>query len=323
MKKIISLFLAGIILLSFAACSDKDKPSYKKANALVKEEKYQEAYDMLLLLPDNKKAEKLLSKFAFLTEKAEYGKTYEDYEVAVIHNYKYDQNGKMIEDVIDCAVPELAGKTTYTYDEDGKLLSSTEYDGTVVEYNSDGSILKKTSPPTDYHDDIVVIVSDYTYDENGRLLEQNDTVIDAVTGKPTESQPRRRCTYDDKGNILTDMSNTVAASYDYIYSYTFDDKGRVSTRIAKDSHNRWVKETTSYTYDDKGRLIEEETVFSDYKKMYVREYDDYGNLYKAYEAKTSDGVSMQNSMDFHKTFKLYYFPDGKIPSHASVPHATN
>jgi len=179
---------------------------------------------------------------------------------APITKYTYDAAGNrasMIDPRGNCSGCTASSyTTTYTYDDNNRLASSTTPKGekTTYGYDSNGNLAWTVDPrgnvsgatPADYK-------TTYTYDAAGRLLTTTDALnhvttnhYDAVGNRnwvEDANSHQTDYTFDAAGRILT-----VTAPDGGVTTYTYDGNGNLETRTDDNSH------TTSYAYNDASQL---------------------------------------------------------------------
>ncbi len=149
--------------------------------------------------------------------------------------------------------------TTYTYDQQGNLLSTTEAgfaNGSPVTriitytYNAHGQITRIDGPRTDLND-----ITTFTYDDMGNLA----SVTKPLSGSTVYSD------YDELGRVgkMTDPNGLVTTfSYDTRGRITQVDRGGAITQYQYYPTGKLrtstgpIGEVLSYSYDDAQRLIE-------------------------------------------------------------------
>ena len=166
--------------------------------------------------------------------------------------YEYDAQGNIITEYKPTnAVGGAASwsKTTYAYDNRGRLTNVKQYDGTTAAletsytYDGVGNILKSVSGGK---------TTTYTYDRFGNVLTEKDSL-----GK-TETY-----TYGTLGKLLSKKDrNGVTTTYSYdalgrttsvsagtdVVNYTYTKTGKTASE-----QNGWQK--TQYTYDSFGQMV--------------------------------------------------------------------
>ena len=164
----------------------------------------------------------------------------------------------------------VQGNQTYTLDENGNILSSTDALGNTTTYTYE-SIFNKVTSITDPLGD----ETRFTYDSNGNLLTRTDPNGNTTSftylafgqvGQTTDPTGAKTIfTYDSFGNLATvtdALGNTTSTAYDGISrpSQTIDALGR-RTQTAYDALSRVVSQTnaqnnvTRFTYDAAGNLL--------------------------------------------------------------------
>jgi YD repeat-containing protein len=188
-------------------------------------------------------------------------------------SYTYDEVGNRI------SMEDESGTSTYTYDENNRLLKILKGNTTQISYDYDQ--VENVTSVTDLKENAVA----YTYDKASRM----ETVSN--TGKTTtytydENGRRKSITYEggvseqytyDKDNQLTNLENKKPnGSIISEYSYTYDLAGRQLSKT--DSYG-----TTNYDYDKAGRI----TKVTAPGKTTVYAYDKAGNRISLNETYTS------------------------------------
>ena len=192
-------------------------------------------------------------------------------------------------------ITNKAGYTSdFTYNGLGKITKATDPLGNTIEYTYDGNGNRKTEKDLNGH------ITEYEYD-------CHDRIIKATYAKGETEERTISYSYDEHGNVLTEMLDDVlVASYGYdentdsiisvtdaignVTSFENDALGRPTAVIYNDgnkvyySYNYMGKITeytdktgliTEYTYDATGNLVESVTN-DEIKTTYT--YDANGNL---------------------------------------------
>jgi RHS repeat-associated protein len=167
-------------------------------------------------------------------------------------------------------VKEASAATTYTYDSNGNVLTSTDATGLTTRFTYDPVFNKVTSIT-----DPVGNVTRFTYDGHGNLLTSTD-----ANGNTTSYQydptglllqvtdtlgQKTQFTYDALGNLISvadPLGNTSSYAYDGI-SRLIETKDALSrlTSFSYDALSRLTKRTdpksgiTQFTYDPDGNLL--------------------------------------------------------------------
>lgn len=146
-----------------------------------------------------------------------------------------DYSGNILSDTTDLSSLGSSVQTVeYTYDKDasGSTIKGTydvDSNGTKtlqesekIDYTSDGKISKITSfngdisqPPASY--------TTFTYNASGQLIEKD---IDA-DADPTTPQEKHTYTYDDKGNMASEVVDDPGTGTNNNYEYSYDDHGNM------------------------------------------------------------------------------------------------
>lgn len=263
MKKILSLLLAVVMLLTLAGCKNKNESSFnlsdkfKEASQFIKKGELEKAYELLSAIPNPNEEEKgLLSCFRFQ-------KIAETNSEGIKIFYTYFQNGSLAE--VKTVTESLELKKCYTYDEKGYLVD-----------------MKESGPGENDWTKYA-----YTYDEKGNLLTESKSASGTIV--------KTGYTYDAKGNCIE--KTVVSGGETHKYSYTYNEKNQ---KIAEDytrSNGYWTK--VIYYYDDHGNLSQEVYTDSDnHHSKLTYTYDSSGKeLSQAYEVDGATHSTVTNTYD--------------------------
>ena len=212
------------------------------------------------------------------------------------HIYEYDSRGNCVLEKTDYVNPEQTDredKITYTYDADGKIVTSVEINSAGKEtqtryfYYPNGNVMMKMSISSSgnvnynfrpYNPKDMLAWSygmseaggmDYTSekDAEGRIVKVTSTGMNGAARVTTFA-------YDEQG-LLSEVTNYEGKKSVYEY----DAQGRL-VKYSRDSGYA----VRTYTYDDKGHLVKEENVTtSGNRNTTVREYNEAGMVIKMTE----------------------------------------
>lgn len=216
------------------------------------------------------------------------------------HEYTWDENGNIVKRYTEEHVEgdALAPRTTYTYDENGKLLESVE------DYGSG------TSTYT------------YTYDEEGRLLSEVCDHIFDFTGV-------REYTYNENGTIATETSKDWEGNGTGTSTYVYDESGQNVIEIDWVSDASSWSTTYSYTFDAAGNIIETYISYGNAlgNRRYTYDADGHelskedikdGQVQSKTESTWSNGrlsvSAFTNGEDYASTTYYYYAPKDLLVS---------
>ncbi len=207
-----------------------------------------------------------------------------------VTEYTYNQIGKVLTKIAHVKSGDISGNdmgsaddklltTTYTYDNDGNLITATTPDNVTTTYAYDimDQQTSVSQPGTDETGAPVKISTSSTYDWEGKRLTKTDPNGKTVT-----------YVYDTRGQLLTvtDAKGGVTAYYYDIagrkiaevspqnydknktlgqmnrVEYTYDSMGRVLTKLdiyVDPATSKWVTLTTKKcSYDKNGNVVEEQ-----------------------------------------------------------------
>ena len=215
-------------------------------------------------------------------------------------DYRYDQDGNLIEEAITKG--DAKTKTVYRYDSTGnkKEMVSYKQDGTVDRkgiyvYDDDNNLVESLGYLSDGR---LFSKEFYAYDSTGNAIEQKNSVS------------RFTYAYDGDGNMIEmikygrDFNNLDSAVYniadriafvydslenlsaEYVYrpdstvkaksAFEYDAKGNITTEIDYSS-NGHVDYSVTYKYDKKGNVVEESGIEKERPFKNVYKYDRKGN----------------------------------------------
>jgi RHS repeat-associated protein len=179
----------------------------------------------------------------------------------------------------------LNQEASYAYDEAGRLISLTNFNGTVTDYGYDNAG-RLTSMDNTKSDNSTISAYRLTLDGNGNRtrVEQNEPLLALLETKETAY------TYNDKKNRLLTAGNN-AFGYDdegqlnsgYGRGYSFDYEHRLTsiggdTQFTYDGKGTRVQATrggviTNYIYDTRGNLLAEADKDSNILRYYIHGRD--------------------------------------------------
>lgn len=229
-------------------------------------------------------------------------------EKEFMHQFtEFDEAGHPIEAITYNPDGTVEHTYQYKYNSEGKLVDEIliESDDEVaehrsMEYNQEGQLVKEYIHYLDGTADSLL----FTYDEQGRLISRRSIDSDDETGNylvnvyegvhlVSESEydiageiiTQRKIIYDEAGNITEEIFRTPEANYSILYSY--DEKGVASVR-RRYNEAKHLMERNTFTYDFEGRLSESLNETSSGIEITYTEYDAAGNIILQ-EEKTEDG----------------------------------
>lgn len=323
MKKIIRIIaLICVMALSLTSCEilcglfDPNKKEYNNALELIKDGKYDDAYDALKKLDGYAPAEKELENFYLIPVKyVQKSKT------STSHiTYKAEYNDKNLVTKITHTTPSQSITDSFTYDSKGNVTrhmyelaigSRNELKVTENTFDSANKLVKSVITPTRGGSD----TEEYEYDSKG-----NVTKITYTTNKITSTSTATsyaEYTYDAKGNVTKEVI-TDSTGYKTITENTYDTKGRLTKEVITDQQIEQER-TAEYSYNADGKIAEERhsTVTApgpyhpgggvNYKITYS--YDEKGNLTKRshiYDVSTIDTLYTYNDANQPTKVEVVY-----------------
>lgn len=221
------------------------------------------------------------------------------------YTYTYDEKGNLLS-VEEYEDYSLDDGTRYTYDANGNMLTKTWYDEngekdwTTYTYDANGNLLTQV-----YRDESGERARNtYTYDENGKMIKYvynySINFVDRVEnyeevyeyeysytdGKLVETKAyengklTNHTTFNDNGDILTDISYYPNGNEMSRTENTYDESGRLVRTFDTDDY-RPNDITVTFTYDAGGNMCQRDTDFGgnhQFKETFT--YDANGNLVK-------------------------------------------
>lgn len=204
-----------------------------------------------------------------------------DFTVEHKYKYKYNSEGKVIDEILLESDDEVTEHRSMEYNDEGQLVKEYIHylDGTadslIYTYDKDGRLLSRRSIDSDgekgnylvndYQGDHVA--SESEYDITGTIITQ------------------RKIIYDSDGKIAEEIFRTPEEDYQILYSYDEHGVASVRRRYNADKH---LTERDTYTYDSEGRLSESMEETSAGIEITYTQYDSAGNTVLQ-EVKTEDG----------------------------------
>ncbi|MBQ9805500.1 MAG: RHS repeat protein [Clostridia bacterium] len=325
----------------------EDKPSddenlekYNAALALLQQERLEEAYTIFLTLQDYKDVSDYLSRFVFHLEKQESNSQYGDYTAFYAYddygrrtfqetvyadesksyrtNYRYDENGFLIE--VERTLGYLAGITRYEYDEAGNPIRQIEPSGETVEleYDKYGNITKvvglgyiqerkfdasgrMTENVLKNESGFWMETKVYEYNEHGELIKT--TVHE--NGGAFFTQSDCQFEYDEQGNKIRCIWNQASGMGWDREEWEYDAEGNLIQNTIYASNGEFV--AFYFEYDESGNKIERRCEDGTGITSYVYyEYDVYGNVLK--RTMVEQDPAIEDDIAVY-TYRLCYKPD--------------
>jgi len=225
----------------------------------------------------------------------------------ILQYTEFDEAGHPIEAITYLPDGSVEHKYKYKYNSEGKLIDEIllESDDEVtehrsMEYNDEGQLVKEFIHYLDGTADVMI----FTYDNEGRLLSRRSVDSDGETGNylvnvyegdhvVSESEydiageiiTQRKIIYDEDGKITEEVFRTPEENYNILYSY--DEKGVASVR-RRYNEEKHLMERNTFTYDFEGRLSESMEETSSGIEITYTGYDSSGNVILQ-EEKSEDG----------------------------------
>lgn len=228
-------------------------------------------------------------------------------EKEYLHQYtEFDEKGHPVLAITYLPDGTVEHKYIYKYNSEGKIIDELllESDDEVtehrsMEYNSDGQLAKEYIHYLDGTADELI----FTYDPQGRLISRRSIDSEGETGNylvnvfeedhvVSESEyditgeiiTQRKIIYGEDGKITEEVFKTPEGNYQILYSY--DEKGVASVR-RRYNEDKHLMERNTFTYDSEGRISESMDETSSGIEITYTAYDSAGNIILQ-EEKTED-----------------------------------
>ena len=309
--------LCAVVVLSMltgvlTSCANAEKEAkYNEALALIESGDYEAAYAVFEALDDYKDSETHLSRFVHFPTVI----NYDLYDRSGVMTVTLGENNLPVRMVSEGTLGTKDGE--YTYDEKGNMLKQSmlfngERLGYDYTYDANDNMIKAEYTV----EGAVTAVHDYIYDENGNLVKeiytQEGTVVyEANNTYNQEGYFTKRIlaypdmeyvyvyTYNEDGRLTTERYDDSAGGW-YVCDYTYGDDGKIEGFVYNDDQE--FQYTVKYEYDEEGNRIKEESIYADgTKDVLTREYDDFGNVTK--EVNTfADGTVQTVETQFALTY---------------------
>lgn len=266
MKKILSLLLAAVMLLSLAACSQQTETRYiltgfatTMVDGTVQKTVHHYTDDWTMTGSTVYRNDEVEMEIAYeLNDRGDVATiTYTMGDLVQVEEYVsvYDDNGNITRTDIYTDGEKTASSTTQrTYDENGVLTSTTQTTATNImeyTYNPDGTTAKMVWTILDLG---VTQTTEYTYDDQGNEIRTATFNEAGVLVNETNSS------YDEEGHILvsvdTRYNDDGTPAETSAAEYTWD--GLVKTTHSINSDSWAVTE-----YDESGNMIRHEIYSGD------------------------------------------------------------
>ena len=188
-----------------------------------------------------------------------------------VTTFKYDENGRMIEEKNKTSCSEITCIYTYKYDDNDNVIekrASLKSGVNVInyEYNSKEQLIKEKQyyDNGDLHQDI-----DYKYNAQGYLSE-------IVNAYKSGSVHKTTFTYDENGNLIEEITDLGYRASKHVSTYDENNRLTKTTLWDKDLGEEFEEYgVTEYKYDEKGNMIEE---VLDYEIVIYYKYDENNNI---------------------------------------------
>ena len=257
--------------------------------------------------------------------------------------YQYDEKGNLISEIRTYKVngvksESISGETKYDYDDHNNVIRKeskhSTYTETSVYTNSYDSMgrLSKVSYDMNLKDGEDHRTTVYRYDgESTRILTETITnTTDSYT--PAEADKytlTNTFTYDEKGNVLTevhtqdDAADPTEYGADYKDEYIYDENGNIIQLISYDAVSKGqyaISSKVTTEYDSHGNRTKETEEDIDFDTTYTynfdNTYDENGNLIKIHEV--SDGHETVTTYEYIKN-PAYETPGTPAPGGQENP----
>ena len=304
MKRLLCLLLLlSLFTLSLLSCGEQAS-DYRQAKALLEQGELAKAYGLLLSLGDYKDAEELLEHFCFVPTEGTFQSFSTEGEEPLLsydHAFAYNEKGLLT----NCYHGNNA--TSYTYDEQGRLLEERSTNAyythfTSYTYDGHGNVIKMSRG----HSDKVEYYEEYTYDEKGNLLTEthfskDPNAADLPFELPFRQELAYAYAYDEAGRVI--RKERTCEDDKQVIEYRYDNTGLLLEE--RFTQNGGATVVTAYVYDEAGRILR--SVSPEKEVNYT--YDGHGNLTRKESLTASVGGYTDLSID---TYEYTYDESGNV-----------
>lgn len=259
-------------------------------------------------------------------------KSYKNETIFLHHEWKYDDNGLLIDFIAFNAEGNQLNREKYKHDTNGNLIETIYYYGNTIKccvkcvYDVKGNMLEMTTITPDgkvierrvktyskdniitsdmfYVGDILSMGYEEKYDSNGNRIE----FIDYVNGGKIVNH--FECKYDSKGNEIEAVYHNLIDSITIRCEKKYNIDGNLTEFIEFDNYNK-ILNRREYTYDSKKNLIE--CVYYDASDT-VTKRDEY--KYKYLDLTDEQYTEYQNIMNRDEVYEVFK----KIPDIKFTPN---
>lgn len=268
MKKLISVMLSAVLCLALCACCDTEAPEPTPTPSVepvtfTKEDGklYTESY----FNPNGMKYASVIYSYDSTGRVASEKRLgLNDAEEGIL-KYEYFPDGSISSRVFeqcgtDGSYTEVY-REIYAYDEAGALSSITRSEGgvtaakTVYEYDENGRLVKESQYEGE---DFCIAEFEYSHDANGRMIKcrRSDYIEESVS--------ENNYGYDAKGRLLTDQCYDESGNMISRTEFAYDDNDNEIKRSVYTEGGELISSTEkSYEYDDIGNIVSCITTHSD------------------------------------------------------------
>ena len=206
----------------------------------------------------------------------------------------FNEKGYIIEQISYAENGKIKTKKTFTYNENGNLITiydidslENKYKNYSFEYNENGNLIT-------IQDEIILSEKEYEYDKKGNNININYRTSGA------NSYLKEIFTYNEKGNVKEKQQHFEKKSHlDTKSNFFYDKEGNMSEYYLYNA-NGDLERRDSYKYDEKGNRTNwikynsnESVVF-----MVKYEHDEYGNMTKYINIDYIDGETLSYQRDY-------------------------
>lgn len=338
MKKIISIVLASVLVLSLlAACGNQKGEENPKADATVKQPQSNDPGSNITEPSETKPEEQGVT--AQRISKISWTMIEDDETYSIVDEYEYDESSNITRWVryVD---DELSHDYQYAKSMEKPLVTSGSYENTwVYSYDANGNLIRYTVGDGDAY-------ATFAY-ENGELVESAEYWGESCTkrkynenGDPVESLEyhdeelyrKTVWTYDDTGNLLeTESYQNGEISSSTIFQY--DENGHLLEEISYE--NGVISQKTIFDYDENGNQTKrlyysnDMIAYSDsglqLKSGYTWEYDSNGNLVaESFEDYEHHALCHSDRYEYTSgglpSRELHYYCDGSLATEVNCEY---
>ena len=240
-------------------------------------------------------------------------------EERLVEDFKYDEKGRVIEEVNNHIDEERLEKNTWKYDDRGNIIEEGEYyedelyEKTIHEYDANN---RKISTKHLDPDDNILDNNMFEYNSEGKLLkhshinengepdwememkynDEGKTVLEIKRSLPDGGEEITAHSYNEKGERIGSETKSASGEVIHLLEEEYDELGNHLETISKSRYPYMSHNVRTTEYDEEGRAIASQVYDEQNKYMLSREIIEYGEdghpeTQEIYELRASSGMT--------------------------------